>query len=431
MRRMKRLSLIVATVMLAMMMTQTALAAKKTVTSIAIRVGTDTKAGERYCENDAIEKYDNTTEAQGEGTYAGTNSERYYIHYAEWVSDEGDYASVGDEPKMRLYLRLRDEEEYGFRSSYSSSSVSVKGGSFVSARRSNGELEVIVRLSGIKGQFYAPTDATWRDTGRGRAVWDTVWDGDGDDEYYRSVTSGYYDVWLYRGNTRVVKLEDYHGTSYNFYPYMTRKGTYTYKVRNVPHTAKEKEFGKASEWLESDEFYIDEDEVSDGSGQNIGNGQVIGGGNSAGNVQAGWIPSGNSWYYRYPDGSYKKNGWEQIGGIWYLFDSEGKMLTGWQTRNGETYFLQENGSLYTGWIKAGDKWYYLNRVNDGGTEGAMRKGWLTQNGVTYYLDQNGVMVQGWQKIGSDYYYFYPNTGTMAVNTVIDTFTVDAQGKWIR
>ncbi len=429
MKRMRWCSLMAVACMLMVLAPQTAWAAKKNITGLTVRVGTDTEAGGRLCDSDEIDKYEDSTEAKSEGTYAAVNSEKYYIHYAEWVSEEGDYMSIGQRPKMRLYLRLHDEEEYTFRSSYSSSAITVKGGTFVSARRSNGELEIVVRLNGIKGQFYAPTDATWRETSKGRAIWDTEWDDDHDDEYYKSISSGYYDVWLYRNNTRVVKLEDYKGTSYNFYPYMTKAGTYTYRVRSVPHTQEQKEYGKNSEWTESDEFYIDEDEVSDGSGQNIGSGN----GDSAvsNTTQVGWIQSGNTWYYKYPDGSLKKNGWEKISNVWYLFDATGKMATGWQNSGGETYYLADNGAMYTGWIKAAEKWYYLNRASDGGVEGAMRKGWLQLNGSTYYLDQNGAMIEGWFKVGDDYYYFYPGSGNMAVNTTIDTFRVNERGVWVR
>lgn len=74
------------------------------------------------------------------------------------------------------------------------------------------------------------------------------------------------------------KLEDYNGTSYNFYPYMTKEGDYTFKVRTVPHTDEQKRYGKKSEWTESDSKYIDEDDVSDGSGQdNSSNGSNSGG----------------------------------------------------------------------------------------------------------------------------------------------------------
>ncbi len=388
--------------------------ATKTVSSVTIRVGCDTEAGERLNENITI--YTDTTEAQS-GTYAATNSSRYSVRDAEWTSSTRKELGVGDEPRMKIYLDI-DDDDYSFRGSYSSSNVSVKGGTFVSARRSSSdELEVTVKINGIKGTYSPPSEATWRDSGYGRAVW---YEEDEDDE---SISSGYYDVYLYRGSSVVKKLEAYKGTSYNFYPYMTKKGTYKYKIRTVPYTDTQKKYGQKSDWLESDEIYIDEEHVSDGTGQTDNGGQQTGS-----SSQVGWIQSGAAWYYRYPDGSYQKNSWLKLNNKWYLFDNDGRMLTGWQTKGGHTYYLQESGEMSVGWIRAGSVWYYLNTAADG-VEGAMHTGWLQNNGKTYCMSQNGAMMEGWNQVGENWYYFYPGSGNMAVNTTIDTFYVDQNGIW--
>lgn len=392
-----------------------AFGATKTISSVSIRVGTDTKAGELLNEN--ITLYTDSTEVQ-EGTYAATNSNKYYVRDAEWTSSLRREVGIGDEPRMKIYLDVEDSD-YSFKGSYSSSNITVKGGTFVSAKKSSGELEVTVKLSGIKGTYTPPSDATWRDSGYGKAVWTE----DEDDEDI--ITSGYYDVYLYRGGSVVKKLEAYKGTSYDFYPYMTKKGTYKYRIRTVPYTETEKKYGTRSEWLESDEIYIDEEHVSDGTGQVDGNGYQAGS-----TAQVGWIQSGSTWYYRYPDGSYQKDSWLKISDKWYLFDGDGKMLTGWQTKGGYTYYLMDNGAMLTGWVKAGDYWYYLNGIADG-VEGAVHVGWLQNNGKTYYLNQNGTMAEGWNQVGGNWHYFYPGSGNMAVNTTIDTFYVDNNGVWKR
>ena len=132
------------------------------------------------------------------------------------------------------------------------------------------------------------------------------------------------------------KLEDYNGTSYNFYPYMTKEGDYTFKVRTVPHTDEQKRYGKKSEWTESDSKYIDEDEVSDGSGQDNSSDGSSGGGITpgGGTTDVGWRQENNVWYFKYPDGNYIKNNWLLWNSKWYLFDNNGKMLTGWQQKDG-------------------------------------------------------------------------------------------------
>lgn len=391
----------------------TTFAATKVISSVVLRVGVNVEAGD-YLPESIDEESD--TETHSDNAYVGSSSTKYYIRDAEWATMQNRELAVGDRPRMRIYLWANDYE-YAFRGSYSSSNVTIKGGTLVSVKRvSSDELEVVVAVNGIKGQYEAPTSASWRSSGYGKAVWN-------EDDYSKKYSSGYYDVYLYRGSTIVKKLEEFQGTSYDFYPYMTKAGTYSYKVRSVPHTADQKTYGKKSEWQESDEIYIDEQHVSDGRGQVDGNGVSVSTG------QVGWVRADNAWYYRYPDGSYQSNSWLQVGGVWYLFDANGRMMTGWQTRDGLTYYLQDDGAMYTGWIKAGDLWYYLNQLADGGVEGAMRTGWLTKDGKTYYLRSDGSMAEGWTQVDGNMYYFYPGYGYKATNTTIDTFRVDADGIW--
>lgn len=393
-------------------------AATKTISSVTIRVGTDIEAGDTL--SDTIDIYTDSLEVKT-GSYASTNAERYSVRDAEWVTSTSKYMSVGDEPKMRVYIYV-DDNDYAFRGTYSSSNVKIKGGTFVSAKRSSDELEVVVKLNGIKGTYPSPSDAGWKNSPLGTAVWNKEVSSDRDG-YGDSVTSGYYDVYLYRNGKSVKRLESVKGTTYNLYPYMTKAGTYSYKVRTVPYTDEQKKYGDKSDWTESDELYIDESHVSDGTGQTDGTNTV------GDNTQVGWIQSGDTWYYKYPDGSLQKDSWLKVADIWYLFDKDGKMLTGWQVKNGRTYYLQSSGAMYTGWIKSGDLWYFLNRPGDGDVEGAMRTGWLSDNGKVYYLQNNGAMAEGWTQIENNWYYFYPGYGYKAVNTTIDTFYVDENGVW--
>ena len=220
---------------------------------------------------------------------------------------------------------------------------------------------------------------------------------------------------------------------------MTQKGSYSFKVRTVPKTADEQKYGKKSDWVESDEQYIAEEDVSDGSGQtnDNGNGNPGNSNNQNGYTgQVGWIQDETGWYFNYPDGSYQKNGWLKWNDKWYLFDSRGYMLTGWQKSNNILYYLNPNeggpkGAMVTGWLNADGATYYMSTAPNG-PEGAMVTGWLTAtNGKKYYMGPSGAMVKGWYKIGEGYYYFYPSDGSMAVNTTIDSFVVGADGMWKR
>ena len=318
--------------------------------------------------------------------------------------DAGDEVNSGDSVGTSKDDSGTKVYEYRFRSSYGSSKVSISGGEFVSCSKSGSSLKVVLRVNWVKGTYEAPKEAEWG-SGKGKATWKAP-----DDK------TGYYDVILYKGSTVMKKLEDYNGTSYNFYP----------------HTDEQKRYGKKSEWTESDSKYIDEDDVSDGSGQdNSSNGSNSGGITpGGGTTDAGWKQDNNDWYFKYPDGNYVKNNWLQWNNKWYLFDNSGKMLKGWQQKDNHWYYFDTtNGGMRTGWVKEGDKWYYLN-PNQGGPEGAMISNcWLTISGKTYFINQSGVMMEGWYQISGKWYYFYPGDGSKAVSTSIGGFQVDADGVW--
>ena len=413
MKNMKRLlcmALAATALMTAMPMQSLAASDYKYITNISLKVSIDLDSGDEISSGDSL-----GTSSSDSGSKVYTSSSTYEVESAEWSNDRE--VGIGDTPKITVYLDPNTSSssayEYRFRSSYSASSVSISGGIFVSASRSGDQLKVVLKATGIKGTYDPPEDAEWGSS-RGRARWEEA-----------DNTSGYYDVYLYRGSSVVKKLEDYKGTSYNFYPYMTKEGDYSFKVRTVPHTDEEKKYGKKSEWTEAGDLYIDKDEVSDGSGQDNNGGSTP----SGGNTDVGWRKEGDSWYFRYPDGNMQKNGWLKWNDKWYLFDSTGRMLTGWQQTGGQWYYLGESGDMKKGWIKSGNIWYYLN-PNDGGPEGAMVKSsWLTINGKTYFLNESGAMVEGWYKVENNYYYFYPGDGSKAVSTSIDGFQLDANGVW--
>lgn len=102
-------------------------------------------------------------------------------------------------------------------------------------------------------------------------------------------------------------------------------------------------------------------------------------------TQAGWVKSGNRWWYRHADGGYTMNGWEMINGTWYYFDGSGWMVTGWKQVNGSWYYMDASGAMVkNAW--AGD--YYL------GADGAMATNtWIGQ----YYVDGSGKWIPNKQK----------------------------------
>ncbi|WP_312445970.1 N-acetylmuramoyl-L-alanine amidase family protein [Lacrimispora sp.] len=381
------------------------LAAVKTITSVTIYAGL-----EEIASGETLPAESSFKTNEGTGNYVYTNNDRYEVTDLDWVTSDSKEMKVGSEPKMKVTLRATNSDDYAFKGGYQSSNVSIKGGTYVSASRSGSDtLYVTFTFKPIKGTYDSPEDAYWRESGYGNAKWSSV-----------DNTSGAYDVYLYRGSNVVKKVEKLKATTYNFYPYMTKAGTYSFKVRTVPYTESEQKYGKNSDWTESDEVYLPQEKVSDGSGQDD---------NTAANGQVGWIKTGNVWYYRYPDGTYQKNNWAKINNKWYLFDANGGMVTGWQQRNNVWYFINSDGTMTTGWVVSNNKWYYLNPSTTSGVEGAMSIGWINYNNKWYYTDSTGAMQEGWKQVDGNWYYFYPGEGSKAVNTTISGFPVDGNGIW--
>ena len=369
----------------------------------------------------------------------------YTVVEADWI-DEVEYLKVGDAPRIRVYLNAFPKEaDYSnytkiwlFQGGYSASNVRVTGGEYVSSsvRDSGYTLEVTLRVKAVKGQFEAPQSVYW-ESQTGMARWEPSEYGD----------SGVYDVICYRNSTAVKKLSYYQGTSYNFYPYMTKEGDYSFKVRCAVPTDLQNT-GKSSEYVESNGLYVTKENVSDGTGQTTadehggsashqtGNNYYP---NGTGNENvAGWLTDSTGTYFRYPDGSYAPAGWLRLNGSWYYLDAKGRMLSGWQAdqRTGAWYYMDpQTGIMRTGWLSDGGQWYYLNTAA-GSYEGCMLTGWQEIDGLRYYFNSSGIMVTGWFQIDGKCYYFYPagsqtggRYGYMAQNTRIGDFQIGADGTW--
>lgn len=403
MKRVRRLvSMMLVTAMVAAAAAFPAYADSKKISSVKITVDLDLEVGDELPD---LEAGRNVTVSE---------SAKYDIDEVEWTSSRSRDVEIGEAYSMRVTLVANDTDEYRFSGSYNSGDVRISGGTFSSAsRKSSSKLVVTLKTKPVKGRFDSPEDAYWRDSGRGQARWSKV------------TGASRYDAVLYRGNSKVFELDSYDGTTFNFYPWMTKEGTYSFRVRAVPKSGDK--YASKSEWTESDETYIDEDEVSDGSGQGNYNGS---GSSSVNNAQVGWILQGGRWWYRYPDGSYPRNTWQLVGDKWYLFDNDGWMMTGWQLVNGQYFYLNAGGDMATGWLNWNNHWYYLNPVSDG-NRGVMVQGWAVINGYQYFFGADGIMFEGWHDVEGKWYYFYPGGGNKAVNTYIDGFYVDANGVWQR
>ena len=103
--------------------------------------------------------------------------------------------------------------------------------------------------------------------------------------------------------------------------------------------------------------------------------------------------------------------------------SNNGLTVGWKKINGSWYYFKSDGSKATGWLKDGSTWYYLK------SSGEMQTGWLKENGVWYYLDSSGAMKTGWYQVSGKWYYSYAS-GELAVNTIVDGYTVNHNGEWV-
>ena len=115
-----------------------------------------------------------------------------------------------------------------------------------------------------------------------------------------------------------------------------------------------------------------------------------------------WIKNDTGWWYKYPDGTYPSNTWEEIDGFKYYFNADGYRVKGWLELDGNWYYLKSNGRMATGWLNKDNYWYYFD-------------------------EETGVRAKGWKKIDGDKYYFYKKTGKMACNTTVGKYRVDEDG----
>ena len=133
-------------------------------------------------------------------------------------------------------------------------------------------------------------------------------------------------------------------------------------------------------------------------------------------VVTGWQEVGGKWLYYGSDGK-PVTGWQKLGKKWYLFNSAGVMLTGWQKSGGKWYYFAGSGAMVTGWKKIGGKWYFFKA---GGAMAAKEwcKGyWLNANGTWTYKAK-----ASWKK-NSKGWYFKDTSGWFANN---QTLTIDGK-----
>lgn len=124
----------------------------------------------------------------------------------------------------------------------------------------------------------------------------------------------------------------------------------------------------------------------------------------------GWVMDDKGWWYQLSDETFLKDGWYELDGKWYHFDSSGYMSAKKYIKskdyesNGVIYYVDQNGiwdeQKYR-WMQEGTEWWFAQV----GGKWYARNEWAWIEDKWYYFDDHGYMVKGDQVIGGKAYHF--------------------------
>ena len=272
-------------------------------------------------------------------------------------------------PGQKVQATVTLSSEQTFSPSYSMKTCLVSGGSFVSAKHDSGDLIVKAVYYPVI-QLESPEEAGWSKLAENTASWKKV-------EYATG-----YQLNLYC-NTQFVRTVETTTNKVDLSEYMTKEGDYYYEVRATGKELNDLRYFRYSGYTISEDKELDDLGDTEGDWKNYVTGKK----------------------FKKEDGTFVTNEWYKILGEWYYFDETSHMVTGWK--------------------QLGSTWYYMD------AEGFMVTGWFNDGNAKYYLNADGSMATGWiQSTPGEWYYFYEN-GAMAVNTVIDGYTVNENGVWVQ
>ncbi len=435
-------------------MTAAASDTRRRITSVKITVDDSLKK----FEYDANDQY---LPSISENDFSVPDNGQYEVDSAAWVNES--VSGVGQRPMVILSLTAQykdksngDQIIYYFGGGYNASSVSVSGGSFVSAKQSNSyQLELVIMLDNMKGTYSAPTNIYLSDAGV--ASWTAP-----------ANTSGFYKVTLYRDSSKVTTITT-DNQSLNLYPYMTKAGSYFYEVQTVPYASGQSKYGDASDIMNSNTIMISDGQVSDGSGRYAsstvfsGEGERIAAAQNNTKVTAATGSSTGTTYTVYNASTGTTSSYSSSGGATYSTAgvSSAAGAAGYQVynaSNGQTTTLPieraAGGFAINGagkWVQQSSGWYfqlvtgqyvtndwvlYNNAFYRLDGTGKMMTGLYSGTNGVYYLTSSGAMKTGWAEIGGEWYYFSGTSGsgygTMVVNKLITVggqqYYLDHEGK---
>lgn len=334
------------------------------------------------------------------------DSAPYQVDSAVFYDTDDTDWDRGEIPVIRVELSIKASMSDSYYFAYTSKSkfnISGCHGEYKSAKVLDGGsgLRVDIKLRRVSGPLSDIEDIYWNHK---TAIWDEVDDADE------------YEVKLYRNDGSLTTIRTINN-SYDFYPYMTSPGDYSFKVRAISGSDDSK-----SSWTDQSEYcHISSRDVYTGAPPTSQNYDGT-----------GWIQDQTGWWYRMPDGGRAVNRWLYVDNNWFHFNSNGAMETGWIYVDNNWFYLNTisdgtKGAMLTGWNFINGNWFYLNPVSDG-TKGAMKTGWLNSDGCRYYLNPTnngtlGARMTGYQYIDGNWYFFDLGTGALWANTFVPN------GKW--
>lgn len=310
------------------------------------------------------------------------------IHLSSGTVEDVSWSKDTDQwkPGKKVTLTLTvSGDEYASKSY--KSQCRVDGGSLVSARGKDGNLVITIEYYPVV-KLGTPEEAGWSGTKSYVAVWKKV-----------DYATG-YKVKLYCNGEHVRTIRTT-SSSLDLSSYINPNDTYYYEVCAAAGDTDSKNYIKEGDYIVSENMVLNVEEI--------------------GEINGKWRNYREGKKYELENGEYV-TGWQKISGDWYCFDENGIMQTGWQPLDGKWYYMQESGTMRTGTLNLEEGTYFL------GSDGAMQTGWIAAGPAKwYYAAEDGKMVAGrWEKISETWYYFYEDS-TMAFNTTIDGYTLDANG----
>lgn len=142
---------------------------------------------------------------------------------------------------------------------------------------------------------------------------------------------------------------------------------------------------------------------------------AIGAASTAMAANEGWNGNDDDGWTYVQDGV-KVKGWQQINGVWYYFQKDGKMAQDeLVTISGQTYYLSQTGVMGTGWQRfTSDHDVYEDLEddfpnNDENKDTVIDDDYLYDDEIWLYFDEHGVAAEDkWVKSDAGLWYYFEN-----------------------